>query len=86
MQFRLCQDMQIMKNRNKNEYRHKGYRQATIKTLMGEVEFNRAIYKTEKEHVFLLDNTIKINKIGDISYNLAEQILKAVANTVLFRS
>lgn len=80
-----CQDMQIMKNRNKNEYRHKGYRQATIKTLMGEVEFNRAIYKTEKEHIFLLDNTIKINKIGDISYNLAEQILKAVANTVSYR-
>lgn len=79
------QDMQLMKNRDKKEYRHKGYRQATIKTLMGEVEYNRAIYKKEKEHVFLLDNTIKISKVGEISYNLAEQMLKSVVNTSSYR-
>ncbi|MCI8393659.1 MAG: hypothetical protein HFJ23_07995 [Clostridia bacterium] len=79
------QDEQIMKNRNKNEYRHKGYKQATIKTIMGEVEYKRAVYKKDKEHVFLLDNIIKIGKIGDISQNLVETMLKTVVDTVSYR-
>lgn len=79
------QDMQLMKSRDKKIYRHKGYRQATIKTLMGEVEYNRAIYKNDKKYMFLLDNTIKIGTIGDISYNLVEQMLKAVVNTSSYR-
>ena len=79
------QDNILMDNRNKKEYRHKGYKQNTIKTLMGEVEFNRAIYKKDKEYVYLLDNSIGINTIGKISYNLAEQMLKAVVNTSSYR-
>ena len=79
------QDEQIMKNRNKNEYRHKGYKQATIKTIMGEGEYKRAVYKKDKEHVFLLDNIIKIGKIGDISQNLVETMLKTVVDTVSYR-
>lgn len=79
------QDNILMDNRNKKEYRHKGYKQNTIKTLMGEVEFNRAIYKKDKEYVYLLDNAIGINTIGKISYNLAEQMLKSVVNTSSYR-
>lgn len=79
------QDNILMDNRNKKEYRHKGYRQDTIKTLMGEIEYNRAIYKKDKEYVYLLDNTIGINTIGKISYNLAEQMLKSVVNTSSYR-
>ena len=76
------QDEQIMNDRNKKEYRHKGYKGATLKTIMGEVEYKRAIYKKDKDYVFLLDDTIKIGKIGDISQNLVETMLKTVVNTV----
>lgn len=79
------QDEQLMSNRNKKEYRHKGYKQATIKTIMGEVEYKRAIYKKENDYIFLLDDTIKIGKIGDISQNLVETMLKTVVNTVSYR-
>ena len=79
------QDNILKENRDKKEYRHKGYRQTTIKTLMGEVEYNRAIYKKDKEYVYLLDNTISINTIGNISYNLVEQMLKSVVNTSSYR-
>ena len=79
------QDEQLMECRNKKEYRHKGYKQATIKTIMGEVEYKRAIYKKDKDYLFLLDNAIKIGKIGDISQNLVETMLKTVVNTVSYR-
>lgn len=79
------QDKQLMKNRDKKEYRHKGYRTNTIKTVMGEVEYTRAIYKKGKKHIFLLDNVINIDTIGKISSNLAEIMLKSVVNTVSYR-
>lgn len=79
------QDKQLMENRNKKEYRHKGYKKNTIKTVMGEIEYERAIYKTEKGHVFLLDRDIQINTIGKISSNLSEIMLKSVVNTVSYR-
>lgn len=79
------QDEKLMKERNKKEYRHKGYRLNTIKTIMGEVEYKRAIYIKDKKTVYLLDETIKIETIGKISSNLAEMILKTVVNTVSYR-
>lgn len=79
------QDKELMKTRNKQEYRHKGYRTNTIKTVMGEITYNRAIYKTEKGHTFLLDNSINIDTIGKISSNLAEVMLKTVVNTTSYR-
>lgn len=79
------QDKQLMENRDKKEYRHKGYRTNTIKTVMGEIEYSRAMYKTEKGHVFLLDKEIHIDTIGKISSNLAEIMLKTVVDTVSYR-
>ena len=79
------QDKQLMENRDKKEYRHKGYRTNTIKTVMGEIEYNRAMYKTDKGHMFLLDKEINIDTIGKISTNLAEIMLKSVVNTVSYR-
>lgn len=79
------QDNQLMEKRDKKEYRHKGYRTNTIKTVMGEIEYKRAMYKTEKGHIFLLDNKINIDTIGKISSNLAEIMLKTVVNTVSYR-
>ena len=38
-------DTMLMKSRDKAIYRHKGHRKTCIKTLMGEVEFSRAVYE-----------------------------------------
>lgn len=79
------QDKEIMMNRNKKEYRHKGYKKNTIKTVMGEVEYQRAIYIKDKKYIYLLDEMINIDTIGKISSNLAELMLKTVVNTVSYR-
>lgn len=79
------QDKNLMKNRDKKEYRHKGYKTNTIKTVMGEVEYKRAIYKKDNNYTFLLDSTLQIETIGKISSNLAEVMLKTVVDTVSYR-
>lgn len=79
------QDKQIMLSRDKKEYRHKGYRNNTIKTVMGEIEYKRAIYVKDNKSVFLLDETISIDTIGKISSNLAEIMMKTVVNTTSYR-
>ena len=79
------QDKHIMQTRDKKEYRHKGYRKNTIKTVMGEIEYTRAIYKKGNDYMFLLDDTMQIETIGKISSNLAEIMLKTVVDTVSYR-
>ena len=79
------QDKILMQNRDKKTYRHKGYRVKCIKTLMGEIEYKRAMYLIDngkqKKHIFLLDQETNINCIGKISSNLAEKMLKTVTST-----
>lgn len=79
------QDKEIMIHRDKKEYRHKGYRTNTIKTVMGEVEYKRAIYKKDNKYVYLLDEIVNIETIGKLSSNLAEIMLKTVVNTTSYR-
>ena len=83
------QDKKIMQERDKKTYRHKGYRQNCIKTLMGDVEYNRAMYMYQEgkktQHIFLLDKTINIECMGKISYNMAEKMLKTTVNAVSYR-
>lgn len=79
------EDKKLMNNRDKTEYRHKGYKNNTIKTVMGEIEYKRAIYKKGEKHIYLLDNTLDIQTYGKISSNLAEMMLKSVVNTVSYR-
>ena len=83
------QDKILMQNRDKKTYRHKGYRVNCIKTLMGEIEYKRAMYLVEngktKKHIFLLDQETNINCIGKISSNLAEKMLKTVVDTISYR-
>ena len=72
-------DNKITKCRDKNKYRHKGKKKTTIKTLMGEVEFYRAVYKTkgengEPQYIYLLDKEIKLKTFGKVSANLALKI------------
>ena len=79
-------DKKVAKERDKARYRHKGQRQTTMKTLMGEVTFNRTVYKHidnegRKSYVYLLDEQLGFDTIGLISTNLAEKVLENVSIT-----
>ena len=84
-----CYDKKLMKARDKKKYRHKGQRKNTIKTIMGEVEYTRALYEMEengiKKYVYLLDEKFKINTIGKVSENLVEKIVEIVPETESYR-
>lgn len=72
-------DQALVEERDKKIYRHKGKRKTTIKTMMGEVEFERTIYETKNEvdekcYVYLLDKVIGLETFGKISTNLAFKI------------
>jgi hypothetical protein len=72
-------DKELADERNKAELRHKGNRTTTIKTLMGEVTVKRTLYRrvTEEgrvEHIYLLDEALGFDTIGNISPNLVEKI------------
>ena len=78
-------DKELMNNRNKEDYRHKGYKPNTIKTVMGDVNYNRVIYLKDNNYTFLLDNEIDIGVVGKISSNLIDIFLKTIVNTVSYR-
>ncbi len=82
-------DEELHGSRDKSEYRDKGLRQTTIKTVYGEVEYSRHVYLTKTENgknaaVYLLDKELGMDTIGLISTNLAEKIAEA-ATDVPFR-
>lgn len=79
-------DKELAQERDKKAYRGKGSRKTTIKTVYGEVEYRRRVYRTETEdgqtaHVFLLDQAMQMDKIGLISTNLAEKIALTVTES-----
>ena len=52
-----------------------------MKTLMGEVEFSRVVYKHvddegNKSYIYLLDQLLSFDTIGLISTNLAKRIVE----------
>ena len=83
------QDQNIMKNRDKKKYRHKGYRETSINTVMGEIRYKRAIYEiTEgniKKTVYLLDEQLQIQEDGKVSSNLVEKVIEMVPITDSYR-
>ena len=82
-------DRKLMKARDKKKYRHKGQRKNTIKTIMGEIEYTRAMYELEengiKKYVYLLDEKMRISTIGKVSENLVEKIVEIVPETESYR-
>ena len=79
-------DQELMKSRDKELLRHKGYRKTCIKTLMGEVEYSRTVYQVmdnerEKKFVYLLDEYVGFENIGFISANLVERIADNICET-----
>ncbi len=76
-------DRILMKERDCSKYRHKGYRQTTIKTLYGEVEYQRAVYEVKeddgfKHYVYLLDEMLELDHVGFISTNMMDLLVKSV--------
>ena len=76
-------DTYLMNNRDKEAYRNKGLRTTTIKTVYGEVTYQRRIYEVTredgiKEYVFLLDEQLRIPGVGLISQNLADQLVSGI--------
>ncbi len=76
-------DKELSQSRDKKLYRGKGKRKTSIKTVYGEVEYNRTVYRTKTEqgetaYVYLLDKAMQMDKIGLISTNLAEKIAMTV--------
>ena len=82
-------DKKLMNERDTKKYRHKGLRKNTIKTIMGEVEYRRAMYEINeagiKKRVYLLDEKLHINTEGKISENLMEKIVETVPITDSYR-
>ncbi len=79
-------DGELMKSRDKELFRHKGHRKTCIKTLMGEVEYSRAVYQvmdnsSEKKFVYLLDEYVGFENIGFVSANLVERIADNICET-----
>jgi hypothetical protein len=72
-------DDDLMIHRDRHMYRHKGKRRTTLKTVMGEVEYDRALYKYTDEtgvssYVYLLEKELGFETIGFVSGLLAEKI------------
>jgi len=75
-------DAELAASRDRSEYRHKGKRKKAIKTVLGAVEFERAIYEIRsadgvKSFVYLLDEAMGMNGSGFMSGVLSEQIVQA---------
>lgn len=84
-------DRKLMNSRDKKKYRHKGLRGDTIKTVMGEVQYKRAMYEINedgiKKTVYLLDEKLglKNKDYGKVSDNIVEKIVEIVPITDSYR-
>lgn len=76
-------DTYLMETRDKEAYRNKGKKKTTVKTVYGEVEYERRIYQVNRgdgltEFVFLLDEQLEISGVGLVSMNMAEQMVSNI--------
>lgn len=73
-------DNQLMDKRDKKQYRNKGFKGTTIKTVIGEVEYDRRMYidKETNKSIFLMDEQLGIKGIGDVSENVIELIIDTI--------
>lgn len=75
-------DKYLKQSRDKEIYRHVGKKQTTIKTVIGEVEYERVQYEItgdegEKSYIFLLDMAMGLSGSGHFSDLLSEMIVQA---------
>ena len=82
-------DKKLMNSRDKKKYRHKGLRETSVNTVMGDVRYKRAMYEINEEGVrktvYLLDEVLKISTEGKVSSNLAQKVIETVPVTDSYR-
>lgn len=82
-------DIELMNRRDKNKLRNKGKRKNCVKTIMGEVEYERRVYEIEENKKvkckYLLEDFMKIFSTGKVSENLMEKVLNTVVQTTSYR-
>ena len=83
-QVLTAMDNQLVANRDRSVYRHKGKRWTSLKTLMGEVPYGRTVYETKLESgetacVYLLDEVLRFETFGKVSANLAARIAESAS-------
>ena len=85
-------DRMLMEGRDKKKYRNKGARQTTVKTVYGEVTYQRTVYEVSEEDgtrhfVYLLDETLELDHVGLIvnallgCHDLALSCCREIAKT-----
>lgn len=79
-------DLQLMSEYDREEYRNKGLRKTTVKTLLGEVEYSRRIYKSLQEdtlgqYVYLLDEYLGLDTIGFITSSVSRLIVAGTTSS-----
>ena len=79
-------DDHILETRDKTLYRSKGFRKLSIKTLMGEVDIYRRLYRTKTgdgavSHIHLLDQLIGLDTVGKISIGLIARMAEVVTES-----
>ena len=79
-------DEALAESREHEVYRHKGKRKRVIKTVMGEVEYERAVYENRsgngvKRFVYLLDEAMGVSGTGFMSGLLSEHIAQAICES-----
>jgi len=75
-------DLELARGRDKSMYRHKGSRKTVVKTIMGEVEYSRAVYEVRRDdgtkcHVYLLDEAMGTGGSGHMSATLSALVVNA---------
>jgi len=83
-QVLIRMDKYLKETRDKKKYRHKGTRATTLKTLMGEVSYDRTVYETELETgekacVYLLDQALELETFGKVTASLATRIAESAS-------
>ena len=75
-------DKLIKQYRDKEIFKVKDIQKTTIKTRLGEIEFFRRRYEMElngtKKYVYLLDELLEINSIGQYSQSIVEMIVREI--------
>ncbi len=75
-------DNLIKQYRDKQIFKIKDFQRTTIKTKLAEIEFSRRRYEMEingiKKYVYLLDELLEINCIGQYSQSVVEMIIREI--------
>ena len=76
-------DRKLMQERDKSIYRNKGKKRTVIKTVYGEVAYERTIYQVEgadgyRYMTYLLDESLDLGSIGYVSMNLVEMMTNSI--------